>query len=422
MTKLLADPAWLRSFPRGLLPTALAALVLVATAAAAPAPEPAAPAPTFPPAAPPGAIRVATFNIFELSCKKIDERDAAGRYTNPQLENAAEILRRVRPQILLVNEIDYHPMENCAQSFYERYLRGPRNGLQGLDFPFVTYLPVNTGVPSGLDLNNDGDKNDGEDAWGFGEYPGQYGMALFSSFPIDAAAVRTFQNFKWKDQPGNLMPDGQGGRPAFYPPENAAQLRLSSKSHWDVPIEVRGHTLHVLASHPTPPVFDGPEDRNGRRNFDEIRLWADYLTGGQAAAWLIDDQGHQGGLAAGASFVILGDYNADPIKSDLVEGQKIRAIDQLLGHPRVQPLTPASPGDRPPRAKESSKRDLYPGDPKTRTSDYGRIDYVLPSRDLEVLGSGVFFPAEGDPLRQLVLGQNRASDHNLVWADLRLPR
>lgn len=410
MTKLLVDPAWTRG-------RATFCAVLLAALAA-----PAAPAESFPPPAPPGALRVATFNVFELSCKKIDEVDAQGRYSNAQLKNAAEILRRVRPQILLINEIDYHPMENCASHFYERYLRGAEKGLQGLDFPFITYLPVNTGVSSGLDLNNDGDTADAEDAWGFGEYPGQYGMAIFSSFKIDAAAIRTFQNLKWKDVPGHLMPDGQAGRPAWYPAANAAQLRLSSKSHWDVPVEVRGKVVHLLASHPTPPVFDGPEDRNGRRNFDEIRLWADYLTGGDAASWLMDDQGRQGGLAANASFVILGDLNADPLKSDLVEGKKERAIDQLLGHPRVQPVTPASPGDRPPRAKDAGKKDLYPGDPKTRSSDYGRIDYVLPSRDFEVLGSGIFFPADGDPLQQLVLGQNRASDHNLVWVDLRLPK
>ena len=41
-------------------------------------------------------------------------------------------------------------------------------------------------------------------------------------------------------------------------------------------------TVHFLVSHPTPPVFDGPEDRNGPRNYDEIRFWADYSprTGG----------------------------------------------------------------------------------------------------------------------------------------------
>ena len=382
----------------------------------------AARAAAFPPAPAAGVVRVATFNIFELSCAKIDERDAAGHYANPQLRSAAEILKRVRPQILLINEIDYHPIENCARLFYERYLQQTEAGLPGLDFPYLAYLPVNTGVSSGLDLNNDGDTTDAEDAWGFGKYPGEYGMAVFSSFKIETAGVRTFQNLLWRAMPGHLMPDGDGGRPAYYPAAIAAQLRLSSKSHWDIPIAVRGQVLHLLASHPTPPVFDGPEDRNGRRNYDEIRLWADYLSGGQAASWLVDDAGHPGGLAPDALFVVAGDLNADPRRGDTVTGQKKSAIHQLLDHPRIQDPAPLSPGDRPPRTKEAKKDELYPGDPKSRTSDYGRIDYVLPSRGLEVVGSGVFFPAEGDPLRELVLGPHRASDHNLVFVDLRLPK
>lgn len=372
---------------------------------------------------PPGTIRVAAFNIFELSCAKIEELDEQGRYSNLQLKNAAEVLKRVRPHILLVNEIDFHPMQNCARFFYERYLRGSDAGGKGLDYPYLAYLPVNTGLPSGLDLNNDGNTTGPDDAWGYGTYPGQYGMALFSSYKIDAAAVRTFQNLKWKEMPGHRMPDGQGGRPAYYPAKNAEQLRLSSKSHWDVPVEVRGQTLHLLASHPTPPVFDGPEDRNGRRNWDEIRLWADYLTGCDAAMWLVDDQGKRGGLAQEAAFVLLGDLNADPLQGDKLEGESKNAIHLLLDHPRVQPILPVSAGDRPPRLP-SAGRPPYPpyaGDPRSRTSDYGRLDYVLPSRNLEVAGAGVYFPADDDPRRALVLGEHRASDHNLVYVDLRFP-
>ena len=54
-------------------------------------------------------------------------------------------------------------------------------------------------------------------------------------------------------------------------------------------------TLHVLASHPTPPTFDGPEDRNGRRNHDEIRFWADYISPGQSG-YIVDDEGRSGGI------------------------------------------------------------------------------------------------------------------------------
>ena len=53
---------------------------------------------------------------------------------------------------------------------------------------------------------------------------------------------------------------------------------MSSKSHWDVPIDVNGKVIHLLASHPTPPVFDGDEERNGTKNHDEVRFWLDYVT------------------------------------------------------------------------------------------------------------------------------------------------
>lgn len=82
-------------------------------------------------------------------------------------------------------------------------------------------------------------------------------------------------------------------------------------------MDVNGTTIHVLAAHPTPPSFDGAEQRNKRRNFDEIRLWADYVA--NRADYLYDD----------ANFVILGDYNSDPLDGDSYPG----AIDQLLDSP-----------------------------------------------------------------------------------------
>ncbi|RMH15814.1 MAG: endonuclease/exonuclease/phosphatase family protein [Acidobacteria bacterium] len=367
-----------------------------------------------PPAAPPPEVlRIATFNVRELSRAKLDRVDQAGRGIDPQLRSAAEIVQRVRPAVLLINEIDFDAGERInARLFIDRYLRASQNGQPPIDYPHVVFLPVNTGQPSGLDLDRDGTTSGPEDAWGFGRYPGQYGMALLSQLPLDERAVRTFQHLPWRAMPGNLMPDGTGGKPAWYGAPAAARLPLSSKSHWDVPLRWGDRVLHLLASHPTPPIFDGEEDRNGRRNFDEVRLWADYLTGGRAAAYLVDDQGRRGGLEAGAAFVILGDLNADPFNDAGPYGKP--AIAQLLGHPRVQDPRPASAGGR------FVERD-YGGDKSLLTARFGRADYVLPSRDLEVRGAGVFWPPPGDPLRRLVDGEAAASDHHLVWVDLAWP-
>ena len=358
-------------------------------------------------------VRVAAYNIWELGRDKLDHRDADGQFgSHPQLRSAAEVIQRVRPQILLLNEIDFDEARTVAPDFIERYLRVGQNGQEPIDYPHLFFEPTNTGVPSGLDLNNDGASDGPDDAYGFGRYPGQYGMALLSQFPIRDQDARTFRELLWQQMPGNLMPDGNGGRPAFYSPAAREIFRLSSKSHWDVPIEVRGKVLHILAAHPTPPVFDGDEDRNGRRNHDEIRLFADYLTGGEAASYIVDDRGVAGGFPSDASFVLLGDLNAD-IYSDQEPPTGQPAIAQLLDHPRVQDPRQKGSG-------ELAEERPYAGPKELRTAPYGRIDYALPSRDLEVQDGGVFWPASDDPLYRLVSGEERGSDHMLVWVDLAL--
>lgn len=354
-------------------------------------------------------LRVAIFNIWELSRDKLDHVDGAGRGTNEQLKGAAEILQRVRPDVVLINEIDFDEERTNARLFIERYLQFSQSGQPPIDYTYIFFEPSNTGIPSGTDFNNNGNVDDPEDAFGFGQYPGQYAMAILSQLPFTNEDTRTFRNFLWRDLPGHLMPDGRDGKPDWYSAEAQTIMRLSSKSHWDVVVMVDEVKLHLLASHPTPGGFDGDEDRNGRRNFDEIRLWADYLSGGDAAAYLNDDDGRSGGLDADANFVILGDLNADPINDSAPYGRT--AISQLLEHPRVHDPEPTAPGgagiDQP-----------YNGVAETRTSNYGRIDYVLPSVGLDVVASEVFWPAASDPLGRLAANRERSSDHRLVWVDL----
>jgi len=202
-------------------------------------------------------------------------------------------------------------------------------------------------------------------------------------------------------------------------------LRLSSKSHWDVPVEVGGRTVHLLASHPTPPTFDGAEDRNGRRNHDEIRFWADYITPG-AGRYIYDDEGERGGLSPSASFVIAGDQNADPLDGDSVDA----AIDQLLENKRIVDPLPASDGAVEAAALQGGANATHRGDPAYDTADFAdtapgnlRADYVLPSRRLTPIDAGVFWPVQADPLSRLTgVFPFPSSDHRLVWVDLDISR
>ena len=272
----------------------------------------------------------------------------------------------MRPDIVLLNEFDYFadPGE-AVLPFLQRYLAQGQGGQRPLDYPYFYSAPVNTGVPSGFDLNRDGRIDDkGQDAFGYGLYPGHYGMLLLSRFPLVEETVRTFRLFRWRDMPDNLMqsmrtPDGE----PWYDDEVQAVFRLSSKSHWDVQADIQGQRVHLLASHPTPPVFDGPEDRNGRRNHDEIRFWVDYLSGaGSGAAqadYIVDDQGGRGGLR-GERFVILGDLNASPVEGDA----RSAAIRALVAHPGVNdemPPTSAAAAARSPviRMLPATRRALH---------------------------------------------------------------
>lgn len=366
-------------------------------------------------------LRVATFNIQELNLEKVSRVDAEGRGTHPQLRAAAAIIQQVRPDILLLNEIDYWgPVDAVGPTpadkdvvawFQSRYLAHPQESGEPWTFPHRFVHPSNTGVPSGLDLNNDGDSTGPNDALGYGRYPGEYAMALLSRYPIAADQARTFRKLLWREMPHRLMPDGLDGRPAFYTSASAAVFRLSSKSHWDVPVRIDERTLRLLCSHPTPPVFDGPLDEHGRRNHDELRFWADYLTGDDAAAWIRDDGGEHGGNVGDAPFVMLGDLNSDPVKSDATYGR--RPIAWVLEHPRVFDPRPRSAGAEAERNPDNLT-DFLP----FKTSRFGRLDYVLPSRELTVSGQGVFWPVAGEPLHQEA---RQASDHRLVWVDLAWP-
>ncbi|PFG44804.1 endonuclease/exonuclease/phosphatase family protein [Isoptericola jiangsuensis] len=372
------------------------------------------------------ALRVATYN---LSLNRATEGGLVADLSSPddaQARTVAEVIQRAAPDVVLLNEFDFDAEGRAVDLFRENYLEVSQGGADPVRYPYAYSAPSNTGVASGFDLNNDGTVGGGDDAFGFGLFEGQYGMVVLSRYPIDTRKVRTFQHFLWKDVPGAALPDDPStDAPAdWFSPEELEVVRLSSKSHWDVPVRVGRETVHVLASHPTPPTFDGPEDRNGRRNHDEIRFWADYATGGATARYVYDDAGRRGGLPRGASFVVVGDQNADPHDGDSFDG----AIDQLLGNRRVTDPMPTSQGAVEAAVLQGGANLTHTGDPALDTADFAdgapgnlRADYVLPSRDLRVRDAGVFWPTLADPLSRLTgVYPFPSSDHRLVWVDLAL--
>jgi Endonuclease/Exonuclease/phosphatase family len=400
------------------LTAALAALLLAPAAAAAP---------------PEADARFATFNASL-------NRSSAGQLiadlstpTNQQARNAAETIQRVRPDVVLINEFDFDAAGTALRLFQDNYLSISQNGAAPINYPFRFAAESNTGIPTGLDVDNSGTVGGPNDAYGFGFYPGQFGMAVYSMYPIDPSGIRTFQTFLWKDMPGALLPDNPAtAAPAdWYSPAVLNVFRLSSKSHWDLPILIGGKVVHFLASHPTPPVFDdlpfypAGVDFNGRRNFDEIRFWADYITPARSG-YIYDDAGRAGGLKPGSLFVIAGDQNSDPLDGDSIPG----SIQQLIEHPLVNTKeTPSSPGAVQQSALQGGANLDHRSDPQFDTADFAdtapgnlRADYVLPRKNLRIVGSGVFWPLASDPLFRLVgTFPFPTSDHRLVWVDVSVP-
>lgn len=400
--------------PRLLLASLLVALVLPAIAHAGPV-----------------VLRVAVFNLWDVRSE--DLRDPS----HLRVRALAEIIQRVRPNVLVLNEIAYdipgmpgvpddaEPGQN-ARLFVDNFLSvSQAPGLEPLSY--ISFMPeVNTGMPSGFDLDRSGaivttlpeipagsdylpgrqtdeGRAFGGDAFGFGTFPGQYGMALLVDrrLGFDPARVRTFRLFPWLGMPNAKLPVLPDGTP-WYEGEAREAMRLSSKSHVDAPIDLaNGATLHVLMAHPTPPVFDGEENRNGLRNHDEIRLLADYIAG---ATYLSDDAGRIGPLPRGGRFVIMGDLNADPDKPN--DGLD-PVGDLLLSSHRVGRFEP-------PRA-DLEVDGLGPSD----TAVWGkRVDHIIPSAGLAISRSGVW---RTPPANWTHREPEFPSDHYLVWADLVIP-
>ncbi|WP_019616941.1 endonuclease/exonuclease/phosphatase family protein [Psychromonas ossibalaenae] len=370
-----------------------------------------------------------------------------------QIRNVAAVIQTERPAVLMMGEFNNDGQgenQDAIKGFRLNYLAVPQNGLgttstekkmlEPIQFAYAENFSTNTGLLSEFDLDRDGTVALPGDAWGFGFYHGQYAFGLLSQYPIDTANIRTFQDFKWKDMPGetnptitncedenNPIPDGMKCGDEWYTAEAWAQKPLSSKNHVDAPILIPTEdgvkTVHLLLSHPTPPVFDTVTENNKLLNRAEIDFWNDYVANSD---YIYDDAGVKGGLGLDASFVVMGDLNADPESGDGF----LDSIQNLINHERVN--VQATDGVYAPNSFGSTEC-VADGDcdystyPDRITSTFGlRVDHAIPSVDLNIIDSGVFWPATFEENRLLMNddrvgkygnGKDISSDHRLVWID-----
>ncbi|MCB1390383.1 MAG: endonuclease/exonuclease/phosphatase family protein [Rhodobacteraceae bacterium] len=305
-------------------------------------------------------------------------RDGPGLLLRDIRRSAADVLRvrdalvALNPDAVLLLDFD-HDRDLLALRAFQRMLADA-----GLALP-QTFAPrPNAGIATGLDLDGDGRRGEADDAQGWGRFSGAGGMALLSRWPV--AAATDHSAFLWRDLPGARLPRVNG---EAYPSAAVFDVqRLSSTGHWEVTLDTPAGPLTLLAWHAGPPVFGGPHERNRRRNADETAFWR----------WRLDT------APPATPFVLLGDANLDP---DAGAGERAE-MAALLSHPLLRDPAPEAPlpsGGPPTRATAS-----WPDGPGAL-----RVDYLLPSRALRVLSTGLQWPSP-------------EAVHAIVWADLALDR
>lgn len=284
----------------------------------------------------------------------------------------AKIIDLIAPDVLVLTDFDYDLDGYALDAF--------AGGL-AQDYPYRFALTPNTGVPTGLDIDGNGRRGDARDAQGYGRFVGDGGMAILSRFAVLEDEVQDFSQLLWRDLDGAQLPSLDGK--AFFSPLAQDNLRLSSAGHWVVPLAVPdGGVLSLMVFAATPPVFDGPEDMNGLRNRDELRLWENIL----------ETDPPEG-------FVVLGNANLDPVRG----AGKQDAMQDFLRRPDLM--------------------DPLGGQPNADWGSDGpgqlRVSYILPSTAWQVVCSGTFWPDEDTPER-VFLGDDgtKAGPHRMIWVDL----
>lgn len=296
---------------------------------------------------------------------------------DPRIEASVGIINTVGPDILLLTDIDHDHDAFALTALRER-----------LGYAYQFTAAPNAGLMTDLDLDQNGRFGQRDDAQGFGRFPGDGGMAILSRWPI--GDVTDLSDMLWIDLPGAAPPEG-------VPVEVLAIQRLSSVNHWIAPIEHPDGKLHLMAFAPTPPVFDGPEDRNGLRNADELRLWSHVL----------DTQPPD-------DFIILGNANLDPFDGD----GRSAVMRDFLADPRITDPMQQSAGAL---VEPNTGHVGNPAFDTTKREEIGnlRVDYVLPAATWKIIDAGVFWPAPDDPLAALLGSDGLAAGaHRLVWVDI----
>lgn len=356
-----------------------------------------------------GDLRVATLHADLTGDSSAEVLEELQGGMNPRGRVLAETVQLNAPDVLVLTGVSYDDHQEIAEVLNAEYLSRGQNGQTGMQYTHTYAAPTNSGIDSGADLDKDGRVGGPADALGYGRYPGERGMLVFSVHPIVEDEVRTFQEFLWEDMPENSMPKDR-----FSSLEKSV-LRLPSTSMWDIPIEVPGAEDHVHVVATDLNSSAQSEASAASRNEDQRRMVSDYISG--ESWYLYDDDGAYGGLDAGTAFVVAGSL-ADSTELLTQPADEVPELSSLLDAEVVQDPAPQAVTDQP----LPERRDDQTDPQATQGLSSGaavRSSYVLPASVLDVDRSGVFWPARGEFGYNLVdPGQPGTAAGRLVWLDI----
>src|SRR6266540_4195708 len=152
------------------------------------------------------------FSTFNASLNRSQPGELVANLFDPtlttvqvrQAKNVAEVIQRIRPDVLLINEFDFAPA--AVDLFRDNFLEMSQNGAAPIEYPYAFIAPSNTGIATGFDLNNNGvavttpgAPGYGDDSFGFGAFLEEpLGRAdrsrgedgAFPGVPSDPACIR----------------------------------------------------------------------------------------------------------------------------------------------------------------------------------------------------------------------------------------
>ncbi|NDK31547.1 endonuclease/exonuclease/phosphatase family protein [Nesterenkonia sp. Hz 6-5] len=322
---------------------------------------------------------------------------STGNHT--QARAVAQTVQMNDPDIVVLTGVSYDKEHQIAE-LLNSYLAAGQHSESGLDYPYTFTDGTNSGRESGVDLDGDGTIGGPGDAVGYGEYPGHYGTVIFSKYPIVEHEVRTFKEFLWSDVPDTSMTTGRDSS------LESSVLRLNETSMWDVPVEVDGEHVHLISASVASP----PEVADTNRGDDMRRVMADYVAG--RAWYLYDDAGETGHMDPGTPFVVAG--------VPAVRAGESENLDVLLESPVIRDTRPEAVTEVPQEEHPAATSAADPEDTRHVAGGRGeRASFVLPSASVDVSGSGIFWPAEGEHGYEVVDPDSAYGlDDRLVWLDL----